>query len=218
MPNTKVYLKHALIPGVLSGVAMQLLQIFYINSQIWVSSYNAIYGSFAALPLFMLWLQISWTICLFGAELTYTNQNLEQYAFRASTDQLSHRYKLMLSAVIMQKICKRFDKGEPAYTALQLKLETNIPIRIMHDLLYDLCQEHLLTEVNSDEKGEESVYQPAESINRLSVGVLIDRLEARGHWNLDINTLPIKSKHWKTLIANRSTYLANQRELLLKDL
>lgn len=54
MPNTKVKILYAIIPGILSGVAMQWLQLFYIHSQMWVSSYNAIYGSFAALPLFIL--------------------------------------------------------------------------------------------------------------------------------------------------------------------
>jgi membrane protein len=79
LPNTRVKLKNAIVPGILAGVAMHLLQLFYIYSQIWVTGYNAIYGSFAALPLFMLWMQISWTICLFGAQLTYTNQNLNRY-------------------------------------------------------------------------------------------------------------------------------------------
>ena len=78
MPNTEVKFKSAIVPGILAGVAMQLLQLFYIHSQIWVTGYNAIYGSFAALPLFMLWLQISWTICLFGAQLTFTNQNMDR--------------------------------------------------------------------------------------------------------------------------------------------
>ena len=79
MPNTKVRISCAIIPGILAGLAMHLLQIAYIHSQIWVTGYNAIYGSFAALPLFMLWIQISWTICLFGAQLTYTNQNLNRF-------------------------------------------------------------------------------------------------------------------------------------------
>ena len=78
MPNTKVKLSSAIVPGILAGIAMQLLQLFYIHSQIWVTGYNAIYGSFAALPLFMLWVQMSWTICLFGVQLTYTNQNLNR--------------------------------------------------------------------------------------------------------------------------------------------
>ena len=79
MPNTKVRPSCAIIPSILAGVSMQLLQLVYIHSQIWVTGYNAIYGSFAALPLFMLWVQISWTICLFGAQLTYTNQNLNRF-------------------------------------------------------------------------------------------------------------------------------------------
>jgi len=81
MPNTKVRVSCAVMPGIFAGIAMHVLQIFYIYSQIWVTGYNAIYGSFAALPLFMLWLQISWTICLFGAQLTYTNQNLNRIGF-----------------------------------------------------------------------------------------------------------------------------------------
>ena len=79
MPNTKVRLSCAIAPGILAGVSMQLLQLVYIHSQMWVTGYNAIYGSFAALPLFMLWVQISWTICLFGAQLTFTNQNLNRF-------------------------------------------------------------------------------------------------------------------------------------------
>ena len=78
MPNTKVKFSCAIVPGILAGIAMQVLQLIYIHAQIWVTGYNAIYGSFAALPLFMLWVQFSWTICLFGAQLTYTNQNLNR--------------------------------------------------------------------------------------------------------------------------------------------
>ena len=81
MPNTHVEWRCAVVPGIIAGVGIQWLQIFYVHSQIWVTGYNAIYGSFAALPLFMLWVQISWTICLFGAELTRTNQNLRRLGF-----------------------------------------------------------------------------------------------------------------------------------------
>ncbi len=218
MPNTKVKFKSVIIPGILAGVAMQGLQFFYIHSQIWVSSYNAIYGSFAALPLFMLWLQISWTICLFGAELCYTNQNLEDFAFRAVTDDLSHRYRLLLSTLLMKLICKRFDEGKKPYTALQLKLETGIPIRITHDLLYQLTQVHLLTEMAYDEKGEETVYQPAESLSRLTVGTLIDRLEASGRWRLDIDLKQFGCEQLTKVIHNRKLYLHEQRNILLKDL
>ena len=218
MPNTKVNIKSAIIPGILAGVAMQGLQLVYIHSQIWVTGYNAIYGSFAALPLFMLWVQISWTICLFGAELAYTNQNLEKFAFRASTDDLSHRYRLLLSAYLMTLICRRFEEGKKPYTALELKLETNIPIRITHDLLENLTRVHLLSEMTNDEKGTEAVYQPAESTARLSVGMMIDRLEAEGKWKLMPDLQLFKSEELMKAIRQRKDYLQKQRDILFKDI
>jgi len=218
MPNTKVKIKSAIIPGILAGVAMQGLQLVYIHSQIWVTGYNAIYGSFAALPLFMLWVQISWTICLFGAELAYTNQNLEKFAFRASTDDLSHRYRLLLSAYLMTLICRRFEEGKKPYTALELKLETNIPIRITHDLLENLTRVHMLSEMTNDEKGTEAVYQPAESTARLSVGMMIDRLEAEGKWKLMPDLQLFKSDELMKAIRQRKDYLQKQRDILFKDI
>lgn len=218
MPNTKVKFSCAIVPGILAGVAMQGLQLVYIHSQIWVSSYNAIYGSFAALPLFMLWVQISWTICLFGAELCYTSQNLEDYAFRAVTEDISHRYRLMLSVMLGSLICKRFEEGGRPYTALELKLETGIPVRIVNDLLYDLTRMHIIIEVTGDEKGEISCFQPAEPTSRLSVGLLIDRLESQGRWSLELDLHKFASENWKHVIKSRSDYLDNQRGILLKDM
>lgn len=218
MPNTKVKFSCAIVPGILAGVAMQGLQLVYIHSQIWVSSYNAIYGSFAALPLFMLWVQISWTICLFGAELCYANQNLEDFAFKAQTDDISHRYRLMLSLLLANRICKRFDEGKRPYSALELKLETGIPIRITTDLLYVLTKVHIITEVTRDEKGDESLFQPAESLSRLTVGTLIDRLESNGMWTLDIDMHKLASDNWKRVMSQRTEYLNNLRGVFIKDL
>ena len=217
MPNTKVKFSCAIVPGILAGVAMQIVQLFYIHSQIWVSSYNAIYGSFAALPLFMLWVQISWTICLFGAELCYTSQNLEDYAFRAQTEDISHRYRLMLCVILASKVCKRFEQGGKPYTALDLKLETGIPVRIVNDLLYELMRVHVIIEVNGDEKGEEGCFQPAEPTSRLSVGLLIDRFESQGKWTMELDMHMLDSDNWRHIIKARSAYLDSQRGILLKD-
>lgn len=75
MPNTEVRWRSTIVPGLVAGAAFQGLQWFYFNSQMWLSTYNAVYGSFAAIPLFMLFIQFSWYICLFGAELSYVHQN-----------------------------------------------------------------------------------------------------------------------------------------------
>lgn len=219
MPNTKVHLRSAILPAILAGTAMQWLQFFYIHSQIWVSSYNAIYGSFAALPLFMLWVQFSWIICLVGAELTYTMQNLEESAFMSDAKSMSHRYRMMLSALLLSLICKRFAEGRKPYTALELKLETNIPIRVTSELLYDMTQAHLILETyTTDEKGDDPVYLPAESLDNLSVGTVIDRLESQGGWKLDIHLRDYMSVNWGKAFDARHSYLKSQREILMKDL
>jgi membrane protein len=218
MPNTKVKLSSVIVPGILAGIAMQGLQFVYIHSQIFLSSYNAIYGSFAALPLFMLWMQISWTICLFGAELCYTNQNLDYYDYDANAGEISHRYRLMLCALLMSRICKRFAEGRKPYSLLELRKETNIPIRFVNDLLYELIDANLLIEVTSDEKGEESRFMPSEDLSNLTLGTMIDRLEARGRWKIDLDVSGLLSQEWAKAIGARSNYLKTMRNIFLQEL
>ncbi len=218
MPNTHVKLRNVIVPGILAGIAMQGLQFVYIHSQIFLSSYNAIYGSFAALPLFMLWIQISWTICLFGAELCYTNQNLDFYDYDAHAGEISHRYKLMLCALLMSRICKRFAAGAKPYTVMELRKETTIPIRFVYDLLYELIGANLLIEVDSNDKGGQSRFMPAEDIRNMTVGTMIDRLEARGTWKIGLDISRVLTDEWKAAMEIRNTYLNDSRKIRLQDL
>ncbi len=218
VPNTHVRFRNAIVPGILAGIAMQLVQFVYIHSQIWVTGYNAIYGSFAALPLFMLWMQISWTICLFGAELTYISQNLDYYDYDARTDDISHRYQLMISALLMSRICRRFADGRKAPTADELRQQTGVPIRIINDMLFRLIEARLVIEVSPDEKGGSSLFVPAESLDNLNVGVMIDRLEAQGRWQLDLPVANLMSDQWAKAIQMRADYLRKTRSIRLEDL
>lgn len=220
MPNTKVRFSAAFIPGIISGVAMQFLQLFYIHGQMLLSSYNAIYGTFAALPLFMLWLQVSWTICLFGAQLCYTNQNIEFISVTTNPQKISHRYRLLMSAILLSKICNRLQEGKKPYTALALKNETQIPIRIINYLLSDLARIHLINSSWIDNgTNKEIIFQPAEMLERITVGTLVDRLEAFGKWNVDIDLKPyIKTKQWKHIFALRKQYLNELRNVPICNL
>ncbi len=220
MPNTHVKLKYVIIPGIISGVAMQLVQYVYIHSQIFLSSYNAIYGSFAALPLFMLWVQISWSICLFGAEMSYASQNLEEFSFLAKTSDISHRYKILLSALLLSRICKRFKEGKHPYTAVELKLETGIPTHIIHDLLYTLSEVNLVVANSGLDSSNDTVYQPAEALINITVGSMIDRLESKGVWNLrmELHNKFENETTWQKVLNIRKNYLASMRNIAIVDL
>ena len=71
IPNTKVNSSSCLTAGLVAGIIFVVVQRIYIYFQVGMAHYNAVYGSFAALPLFLVWLQLSWFIVLFGAELSY---------------------------------------------------------------------------------------------------------------------------------------------------
>ena len=216
VPNTKVKLRAVIVPGILAGVGMQALQLFYIHAQVLLSSYNAIYGSFAALPLFMLWVQLSWTICLFGVELCYTNQNMDELSFRLQVADISPRYRLLLATILLSRICQQFADGKRPYTALDLRRLTNIPIRITQDVLYMLVRAGLLNENSADDKDQESTYQPAMTLQKLTLGTMIERLDSMGEWHLDIDLHQQLAKvDWKQYLALREQYLAGLREVRL---
>ena len=216
MPNTKVRLRSALVPGIAAGVSMQLFQLIYINSQIWVSNYNAIYGSFAVIPLFMLWMQISWTIILVGAELSYTIQNHDEFLSNSSQSELSYKTRFVLSAKIMSVICQRFAEGGQAYNSMQLKLKLGISMRVMSRLLYDLQQIHFITEIMHDDKGEEVLFQPAEALDKLTIGELHSRLSKLGS-DIDSDILSA-SEEWESAILLYNDCIDNARKIALKDL
>ena len=179
MPNTDVKWRSVLWPGVLSGIIFQVVQFFYIHYQIKLSSYNAIYGSFAAIPLFMLWMHISWCICLIGCQLSYANQSLDNYAFERNSLDLSRRYRDSLSLLLMCRICKRFAAGGTAFTERTLAKDTHLPETIVRILLDELVSMQLLAETH-DEKGRLTFYLPAIDINRMTVKMVMKRIDCHG--------------------------------------
>lgn len=217
IPNTKVRLSHAILPGLLAGSAFQAFQYFYINSQIWVSNYNAIYGSFAAIPMFLLWTQISWTICLLGAEMSYISQNLDAFSFDKETENISRRYHDFFCTIILAAICKRFEQIQVPYTAEELSREHRIPIRLTKRILYELQDMHLIYEAVSDEKGRDITYIPGVDINRLTVGMLLTKLDMNGSEDFKIDNA-LYPDSWKVLVKARKEFTEQNNRILLKDL
>lgn len=217
MPNTKVQLRHAWFPGLLAGSAFQAFQYFYVNSQIWISNYNAIYGSFAAIPMFLLWTQVSWTICLFGAEMSYVSQNLPSFSFGKETAHISRRYHDFFCAIVLSAICKRFEHEQQPYTAEELSKEYKIPIRLTKNILYELTDIRLVYETFGDDKDGSIRYLPGMDINQLTVGVLMERLDSTGAENFKIDKENYPAS-WDALIEAKRTYLYQSGRILVKDL
>ena len=217
MPNTKVKFKYAIFPGILAGSAFQAFQYLYIGTQIWVSRYNAIYGSFAAIPMFLLWTQISWSICLYGAQLCYVAQNLRNFSFSKETENISRRYHDFLCILIMSLICKRFQTDLSPYTAESLSDEHKIPIRLTTTILYELQDLNMIFETPVDGDDEEMAYLPSVDINRMSVAMLLSRLDKEGSEAFKIDRERYYAS-WEALSKAREDYYVSTGKILLKDL
>ncbi len=202
MPNTEVKWRSALWPGIMVGLIFMVVQYLYFHYQIKLSSYNAIYGSFAAIPLFMLWLHISWCICLAGGQLCYANQYLDSYAFERNGLELSRRYRDSLSLLLMCRICKRFASGSKPFTVRSLAKDTKLPETIVHILLDELVGMQLLAEIH-DERGTNSHYLPAIDINRITVKMAMRRIDSHGVERLD-RVWQLNTQEWERLRYLRS--------------
>lgn len=179
MPNTKVSYASGIIAGIISGSGFVIVQWAYIFLQIGVSKYNAIYGSFAALPLFLIWMQTSWLIVLFGAEISFAYQNVEMYEFEKETDYISHNNRKVLSILILTTIIKRFKEGEEPLTSLELSKMLHIPQRLMRNLLTLMIDSGLVNEVLLKDT-KNIAYQPARHIEHLSLAFVEEKLDNHG--------------------------------------
>ena len=150
MPNTKVNLKSGVIAGLIACVIYQIAQIVYISFQIGASKYNAIYGSFAALPLFLMWVQISWWIVLFGAELSFASQNAHTYQYEPDFLKISPSLRKLMTLQTAHLLIRRFEQGERPLTDSGISNELEISVRMIHRILSDLVSSGLFVETKNE--------------------------------------------------------------------
>jgi len=178
LPNTKVKISSAIMGGIVAGTIYEIVQWGYINFQVGVAKYNAIYGSFAAVPLFLVWLQMSWLIVLLGAEISFASQNVDTYEFEPDCLKASHRFKLLQSLRITHMLVKDFVKGSVPLSANQIAHVLEMPIRLVRQILFDLVQSSVVTETINP--GKENGYHPALDVDQITVKYVIDAVEERG--------------------------------------
>lgn len=216
MPNTKVRFKHAFYAGIFAAVGFQVFQYLYVNGQIWVSKYNAIYGSFAFLPLLLLWMQLSWVICLIGAEIAYAGQNVQNYEFESDSKNISRRYLDFLTLAITTLIVKRFVDGKKPYTAMEISFEHKIPIRLTTHVIYYLIELGIVNELKENESYP--TYQPGIDVNKLSLSYFFSLIDQFGSENFKVDNEEEFLPEWQAILKSREDMFANNKDFLIKDL
>ncbi len=180
LPNTRVSIASAIIGGIIAGTVFQFLQEFYIVIQMAVfSKYKAIYGSFSTLPLFLLWLQFTWLIVLFGAEVVFAHQNAETFELEIFTDKISIRsfkaYVIRTASMIVHNF---MDHGKPMdINAISMK--AHMSIGLTRRVLDVLVETEIIFEAMEKNSGR-IVYQPACNAAELTLLEVITRIETRG--------------------------------------
>jgi membrane protein len=185
LPNTKVKYRPAIIAAIISTIAFEFLGWGYVKFQIGVNRMNAIYGAFAALPLFLIWVQYCWYIVLFGAELTYAYQNVDHYELDDDIQQLSPRYKKVISLLIANYVARRFHNLEKLPSVNDICEKLDLPSRLTRNIVNEFVECGLFVEVRT-ENNKDVLYQPGIPESKFTVKHLIDTIDRKG-----VNELPI---------------------------
>ena len=185
MPNTRVKFRSALVAGIIAGTIFQLVQLLYINSQMGVSRYSVIYGSFAAFPLFIVWMQISWLVVLMGAEISFANQNVGRYEFEYQSLSINSYQKRILTLQILNIIVKKFLAGANPASASEISKNIQIPVRLAREILYKLAAAGLITEINIDQP-RDRLYQPSMDTRKMTIEYVLSRIDKAGGDNIPV--------------------------------
>ena len=209
IPNTKVKFVPALVSGIIAGTFLQILQWLYIDLQFGITKLSAIYGSFAAIPLFIIWLQASWLIVLLGAELSFANQNISRYEYEYEALNISNFQKKALALMVMSIIARNFTTGEKPLSAEKIAGCLKIPVRLARDILQDLSNAELVSIIHINEH-KEWQYQPALDVNKLTVSHILSRLDRKG---VEQRTI-VKSKDYNKVVSMLEKY---ERQIAKSD-
>lgn len=178
MPNTKINWQSSLLAAVIAGTVFQIFQGIYIYFQVKISNYNAVYGSFAALPLFFLWLQTSWLIVMFGAEVSSAHQNVENFEFSPDAGRVSHSFNRIMFLKIMHILVKHFAAGAKT-SPVGLSHELEVPVPLINRYLNDLVEANLVSEITVG-RDASSLFQPAVDPDKLTIAYIIEALDKKG--------------------------------------
>ena len=188
IPNTKVRISSAVTAGIVAGTAFILFQWGYVYLQSLMTSYNAIYGSFAALPLFLMWVQFSWMILLFGGELSFAFQNIDKFDEERESLHVNYDSRRKVLLAVMLVVVRHFLAGKGAISLSELKLVLNLPTRIVNSVLRSLVDAEQLLELPSEGKGFDRRFAPAKDVAAFTVYSILEAVEHSGNNSIDFDS------------------------------
>lgn len=217
LPNGKIQFKSALLGGFVAGTAYQAVQWAYIYFQMGASNAGAVYGTFAALPLFLIWLQTSWLIVLYGAELAFAHQNEARFEFEPDCLNASEEFKKLCALRITQVCVSRFAAGLGPLSSEEIAEQLEMPLRLTNELLERLAKANLLNVAQGEnERGRH--YQPARDIGEMTLQFVIREMEKAGTKDIPIAETP-ELENLRASLAAFDKVLQNLPEnTRLKDL
>lgn len=216
IPNTKVRFMPALIPGVLMGTLFQLLQMLSVYLIALLSRTSIVYGAFASIPILMTWLQWTSLLILIGAEMSYAIQNNEEFEYEQDLNRMSRRYKDCVMLYLLSIIIKRFEADEAPLTAHELAIRDHLPIRLVNQLLSRLVETGVVREVYNEAEQEEKTFQPALDTHKISVGMVLDRIDAQGTEQFLASPSPEMHAFWERFKeVNKHT---KQADILISEI
>ena len=183
IPNTKVKFSNAIMAGFMAGTAYMVLQWLFVTGQVYVTKYNAIYGSFSFLPLLLIWLQLVWVITLAGGVLCFSSQNIFEYSFTSEISRISSNYKWSLTLAVMTICIHRFLDEETPATPHRIAVEYGLPITLVNDAVHKLTVAGLVRRTVGEKEGDEPGVVPAIEPSQISIGEVLKRLGDAGSTN-----------------------------------
>ena len=218
IPNTKVKFKNALIAGIIAGTSFVILQWLFLSGQIYVTRYNAIYGSFSFLPLLLIWLQLVWLITLSGAVYCYSSQNIFQFSFSNEIEKISEAYRCRILLAVTTIIIRRFVKGMKPLTNRQIAVEYQLPISLVTASTNRLASEGIILHVATKPGSDVFALTPAVNPAEFTLGELLRRMVGHGSDNF----IPNFDKNFRrvnlTLSMLEKTALKEADKILVSSL
>lgn len=217
IPNAKVKFTNALIAGAVAGIGFIFFQNIYLSGQIWVSKYNAIYGSFAALPLLLLWMQMSWVICLYGAELSFAAQNMRNFEFEKDTQNISRRYYDFLCVVVAGLIYSQFPKRK--FKTEDVSTLLHLPSKLTGNIISHLSELNIINEtIFNGGREDEHVWNPGQPVDTYSIGQLLEDIDVQGSTDFRYDYTELFKREWQTMLQMRQAEKEVSKDLLIRDI